>query len=129
MADKVSVDKLASTIMEGLEEYKELATDNLKKAVKNAGNTVKKEIMDNAPVKSGAYKKSWTAKQTKETANSLTVVVHSKNRYQLAHLLEKGHALRNGGRSKAIPHIKPAEEIGVSQLEEEIERKLKKWMS
>lgn len=130
MADKVSIDKLASTIMEGLEEYKELQTENLKKAVKKAGNTVKKEIEDNAPVKSGTYKKSWAVKKTKETSNSLTVVVHSKNRYQLAHLLEKGHALRNGGRSKAIPHIKPAEEVGISQLEEDIERSLKNgWVN
>lgn len=36
-------------------------------------------------------RKSWTVKTTKETANSLEVTVHSKNRYQLAHLLEFGH--------------------------------------
>ena len=125
MNDKVSVDELASKVMEGLEEYVNLTTENVKKAVKNAGKTVKKEISDNAPKDTGMYKKSWTVKQTKETSNSLTLVVHSRNRYQLAHLLENGHAKRNGGRTKPIPHIKPAEEVGVKQLEDDIERKLK----
>lgn len=125
MADKIPIDKLASTIMDGLEDYATLTTENVKQAVTNAGNTVKKEISKNAPVRTGVYKKSWTIKKTKETSNSLTLVVHSKNRYTIAHLLENGHALRNGGRVKAIPHIKPAEEVGVKQLEEEIERKLK----
>ena len=125
MNEKVSVDELASKVMEGLEEYASLTTESVKEAVKNAGKTVKKEISDNAPKDTGTYKKSWTVKQTKETSNSLTVVVHSRNRYQLAHLLENGHAKRNGGRTKAIPHIKSAEEVGVKQLEDEIERKLK----
>jgi hypothetical protein len=53
------------------------------------------------------------------------VVVHSKNRYQLTHLLENGHAKRGGGRVRAIPHIGPAEEIGIRELEERIERALK----
>ena len=63
-------------------------------------------------------------KTEKETANSLEVVVHSKNRYQIAHLLEHGHAKRGGGRVAGIPHIAPAEENAVKQLEEDIVKKL-----
>jgi hypothetical protein len=54
------------------------------------------------------------------------MVVHSKTRYQIAHLLEKGHAKRGGGRVAAKPHIAPAEEKGIRELKQEIERGLSK---
>ena len=123
--DRVRIDQMAHVIMEGLQEYADLATDDLKKAVKKAGDEAKKDIQNNAPVKTGAYKKSWTVKTTKETSNAMEVVVHSKNRYQLAHLLEFGHAKRGGGRTKAIPHIAPAEQRAAELLEREVEAALR----
>ncbi|EKB53583.1 HK97 gp10 family phage protein [Falseniella ignava] len=122
---RVKIDQLADEIMKGLTEYADLATDSMKDAVKKSGQTVRKEIKANAPKKSGDYQKSWSVKTERETATQLSLVVHSKNRYQLAHLLEHGHAKRGGGRTKAIPHILPAEELGVKQLQENIEKALK----
>ena len=124
-SEKVAVDQMADAIMEGLQEYADLAADEMKTAVRKAGRSVKKDIQANAPRKTGAYSKSWTVKSTKETSNSLELTVHSKNKYQMAHLLEFGHAKRNGGRTRAQPHIKPAEETGIKQLEQDIERALK----
>ena len=118
---KIKVDELAHTIMEGLLEYANLASDELKKAVKKAGNHAKKDIQENAPIRSGKYKKSWEAKTTKEYADGITIVVHSKDRYQLAHLLEFGHAKRGGGRTRAFPHIASAEERAADLLEREVE--------
>lgn len=127
MADRwVTVDQMADAVMEGLLEYAELATDVMKDCVKKAGNTVKKETQANAPVKSKRYQRSWAVKKQKESSNALEVVVHSRNRYQLTHLLEKGHAKRGGGRVRAIPHIAPAEEKGIRELEEGIRRGLSK---
>ena len=124
-ADRVKIDQMAHVIMEGLQEYADLAMDDLKAAVKKAGNEAKKDIQANAPVKTGKYKKSWAVKTTKETSNAMEVVVHSTNRYQLAHLLEFGHAKRNGGRTRAFPHIAPAEARAAELLEREVERALK----
>ena len=128
MADnrRVSVDQMADVIMDGLMEYAELAVDVMKDCVKKAGDTVKKETQAGAPVRTGKYKKSWAVKRQRETSNTLEVVVHSRNRYQLTHLLEKGHAKRGGGRVRAIPHIAPAEEKGIRELEEGIKRGLSK---
>ena len=123
--DRVRIDQMAHVIMEGLQEYADLATDDLKKAVKKTGDEAKKDIQNNAPVKTGAYKKSWTVKTMKETSNAMEVVVHSKNRYQLAHLLEFGHAKRGGGRTRAFPHIAPAEQRAAELLEREVEAALK----
>ena len=105
--DRCTVSQMADVIMEGMEEYARLAADDVKKAVKKAGTQARKDIQENAPVKTGAYAKSWAAKTTKETANAMEIVVYSRNRYQLVHLLEFGHALRKGGRTRAFPHIAP----------------------
>ena len=120
----IGVDELADTIMRGLTEYADASAETVKKAVADAGKTVKKEIQAQAPVRAGKYKKSFTVTKRKETANSLEVSVHSRNRYQLTHLLEKGHAKRGGGRVRAIPHIAPAEQKGIEQLTRDIERGL-----
>ena len=119
-----SVDNLAAEIMKGLTEYADLAEEGMKKAVKKTAKSIKDEISANAPKRTRAYAKSWTAKKTKENSHSLEMTVHSKNRYQLAHLLEKGHAKRGGGRVSGKPHIAPAEEKGVQLLEHLIEEAL-----
>ena len=120
----VKIDNLADEIMNGLKEYADLATDDLKKSVRKAGNTARKDIAASAPKDTGAYAKSWSVKKTKETSNSLELTVHSKNRYQLAHLLEHGHAKRGSGRVAARPHIAQAEENAIETLETEIARAL-----
>lgn len=124
MGRRVQVDKLASAIAKTLTEYADLAAEDVKQAVKDSADTVKSEISANAPKDSGKYAKSWAVKKQKETSASLSVVVHSKDRYQLAHLLEHGHAKRGGGRVTARPHIAPAEQKGIEKLEERIEKAL-----
>ena len=121
----VKIDELADEINKGLKEYANLATTDIKKAVRKAGNTVRKDIAANAPKDTGTYAKSWSVKKTKETSNSLEVTVHSRNRYQLAHLLENGHAKRGGGRVAARPHIAKAEQSGIEAFEKEVDKALR----
>lgn len=121
MANKtVKIDQLADAVMEGLLEYHDLAADEMKKAVKKAGKSAKEQISTTAPKLTGRYAKSWNTKTMSENSTSIELVVHSKNRYQLTHLLENGHAKRGGGRVRAIPHIAPAEEAAAELLESEI---------
>ena len=117
---KVKIDSLSSEVMKELEKYADVTTENVKKAVQKAGKTVRDEISTNAPSDTGKYGKSWTVKTVRETSNSLELVVHSKNRYQLTHLLEFGHAKRGGGRVSARQHIAAAEEKAIKVFEEEI---------
>lgn len=124
MARSVSVGSLADAIMDSLREYSGLAADEMKEAVRAAGNTVRDEIREKAPKDTGIYAKSWTVKKQRETSSSLSLTVHSRNRYQLAHLLEFGHAKRGGGRVSAKPHIADAEAAGIRQLEEDIRKAL-----
>ncbi len=119
-----SIDNLADEIMKGLTEYADLTDESMKKAVRKTATSVKKEISSNAPKRTGKYAKSWSTKKTKENSHCLEMTVHSKNKYQLAHLLEKGHAKRGGGRVSGRPHISPAEENGVQMLENLIKEAL-----
>ncbi|MDE7122590.1 MAG: HK97 gp10 family phage protein [Oscillospiraceae bacterium] len=121
----ISIEDMADEIMNGLQEYSELADFAMKKAVQKTASQVRKEISANAPERTGKYGKSWTTKKTAEKSHSLQITVHSKNRYQIAHLLEHGHAKRNGGRVEAQPHIASAEEHGAENFDE----LLKKYLS
>lgn len=47
--DRVSIGQMADAIMDGLEEYASLATDDLKASIRKAGKTVKDEIAATAP--------------------------------------------------------------------------------
>ena len=127
MSRNVSIEEMADAIMEDLQEYADAAAMDVKAAVRKSANTVKKQIGENAPVgKTGRYAKSWRVKTTEENSQKLVQTVHSPKRYMLAHLLEKGHAKRNGGRTRAFPHIAPAEQAGIVQLESLIRRALQK---
>lgn len=125
MARRVKINGLADAIKDTLKEYSDVSAEKVKTAVKEAGKTVKKEIEMSAPKDTGDYSKSWAVKNIKESSSSLEVAVHSKNHYQLAHLLEFGHAKRNGGRVSGKVHIVSAEAKGIEQFEADIEKALK----
>lgn len=87
-----------------------------------------KELLKGAPVNGTRYNSGWKIKKGKTKAT-----VYQASQPGLTHLLENGHDIVvNGqkvGHARAIPHIKPAEEIGKEYFEEliveEIERRLK----
>lgn len=117
----IGINGLASAIAKEMEEYRQDATDGLKQEIKKVAKECKNEIQQNAPKLTGDYKKSWRVKEAYESAEGIRVVVHSKNEYRLAHLLEYGHAKRNGGRVEGKPHIQPAEQ----HAEEKLMKKVK----
>ena len=85
---KTGVDNLSNRIIKELKTYADTTSEKVKEAVKNVSKTVKEDIENTAPKHTGKYAKSWAVKTVKETENALTLVVHSKNKYQLTHLLE-----------------------------------------
>ena len=73
MGRKISISQLSAAVMEQLNEYAELATEDMKEAVKKAGTAVRKDIEASAPRNTGDYAKSWAVKTTKESSNALQV--------------------------------------------------------
>ena len=73
-------------------------------------------MKNTSPVKSGSYAKGWGVKRL----GDMDIVVHNRTDYQLTHLLENGHVIRNKkgtyGRTHGIKHIQPVEEWAVDEL-------------
>jgi len=122
---RVPVEGLEQTIHDALKDYSEDIIEGTKEAVKKSAKTVRKETSANAPRRRGKYAKSRRTKTTKENAHQLEVTVYSTIP-GLPHLLENGHANRGGGRTAGQPHIAPAEQHGIEQLEQEIKKAIQK---
>ena len=111
-----------------LEDY----SVEVKRATNNSMDVVAKEcvakLRNTSPKRTGAYARSWKAHRERGSGGINTVTVHNKDHYQLTHLLENGHIVRNKkgtyGRFNGIKHIAPVEEWASSELPAEIEREL-----
>lgn len=121
----IEVDQLSQTIMNSLRQY----TDEFQKEIAKASSEIAKGLVQDlkreSPEKTGDYQKGWRIKKKGKLKN----IVHNKTDYQLTHLLEKGHALKRGGRvvgkSPEIVHIAPNEEKAVNQFIDAVERAVK----
>lgn len=129
MSRNVRIDQLADAIMEELNAYSQEVTDILKEEVKDAGKVAAAEVQAASPVDTGDYRKGWRSKTVYESGKDIRVVVHNKTDYQLAHLLEYGHAIVSGGRKlgdvPAYPHIRQAEENAEKRLEGKVRVRIK----
>lgn len=132
MSKKVTVDELASAIMKELEEFQGVTDEAVEKGVSETAKDAVKELQNAHPSGSGRYgswdkkyNKGWKVMQTKtDKRYHKKATIHNATDYQLTHLLEKGHALRNGGRTRAFPHIAPVAE----KCEDELVKNIKKWI-
>lgn len=115
------------------------ALQDYSKEVLDTFNTCGKEVADDVVSKlkmvafgrydRRKYSKSWAVKQEQGRLGSNTYIIYNKKHYRLTHLLEYGHAIRDGtgrkvGEAGAIPHIKPMEEWLQKQLPKVLEQKL-----
>ena len=74
---------------------------------------------------SGAYSASWT-QEDRQTGRFKTVsTIYNEDHYQLPHLLEFGHANRDGGRTAAYPHIRQVNDWCETEIVREINRGLR----
>lgn len=125
MAD-MSVEKQVADILDTFSFKVEEVTEQ---AAKKAAQDTRDKLKSSSPRDKGEYAKSWVATKggKYKGAKVSGYVVHNKDHYQLTHLLENGHIIRNQygtyGRVNGQVHIAPAEREGNKEFEE-LARKL-----
>lgn len=94
------------------EEIKLMYFDVLEETVNEVAAEAAKKLKAESPKKSGQYAKNWKVKKSSSSRaiwNVGAIVYGGNPTYRLSHLLEHGHANRDGGRTQGIEHIKPVE--------------------
>ena len=121
MSKKIEVNELSKALTEYLDDYEEDIFDGVKEVTDSLTQKVVNDLKQESPNLTGDYAKGWKKQKGKINKNSkYTVKVHNKTNYQLTHLLEFGHAKKDGGWVDAIPHIRPIEEKYKKIYNEEI---------
>ena len=122
------IDELSKAIENSLKEYKGNVDLVVKASAARTARKTAKSLRATSPKRTGKYAQSWTSTVVKQGIMGDKAVVYAKKpRYRLTHLLEKGHAKRNGGRVAPKVHIAPAEQEAIRIFEEEIIKGLKQW--
>lgn len=127
---RVRIPELTTAINEILEEYGGNVTEGVKAAVLKVAEIAKQETKAGSPYGYGRkgrhYANQWYVKEDVVDRFRTDAIVHNRTKYQLTHLLEKGHALKKGGRTigqvRPLVHIAPAEEHVVKNFEEAVKK-------
>lgn len=103
----IKVDQLSKEIMARLDTY----TADIVEGMNTAGQRVAREgvaeLLSASPKRTGKYRRGWSVKVEPTYRGPMRFTLHNKERPRLTHLLEHGHATRDGGRTQAQPHIDP----------------------
>ena len=113
-----------------LQEYEESMTETVQRVTNDLAKQGLSKVKAASPVsgkspKRSEYKSGWQKKVITNRFGSGAIIYNGK--YPgLVHLLEKGHALRNGGRARARVHVAPVQDWMNEELRKRIEEAIKK---
>ena len=123
---KVAPNQLGAEVENLLKEYSDDVIRKMPDAVKEVTTDTVKSLKAKAGelFKGTKYNKSFKSKKQSTTASGTKYVIYSTE-YRLAHLLEKGHVIKNQtgktyGVTKARPHWAPAEKEAAEALEKKL---------
>ena len=130
MSNKVSPSDMSKVLNDFLMNYCEDIQEDVEECVDKITKEARDELKETSPRGKGnranPYHTGWSVKLQKKGKNQYHKVVWNKTNYQLTHLLEFGHSTRNGGFTKAIPHIRPIEEKYNVEFVDLVEQKIRR---
>ena len=119
---KCTPEQFPKAIEKILEKYQSDVIGATEEIVRDVGRKTAAAVRTSAAnVSTGKYASSWTF--TVEGRVNPKAIIYSRVP-GLPHLIEKGHAKRNGGRVPGKPHVKPVEEAAKEQFVRELSQKL-----
>lgn len=126
-AEQMADFNLERAVKDILQDYSVEVSKAAAEVVQEVTKEATKKLRQTSPKRKGRYARGWTGKVEK-TATTVDATVYGKTgTYQIAHLLEHGHARRGGGRNVGgIEHIKPVEEWAIKEVEKRIREKVER---
>ena len=119
-----NTESVTAQMTELLNEVNESIEQSAERNIQLVAKESVSKLKNSSPRKTGSYAKGWGVKRLGDK----DVVVHNRTDYQLTHLLENGHVIRNKkgtyGRTRGIKHIAPVEEELVEEFQKELEKTL-----
>ena len=125
---KVGIDGLSAAIEKALKDYGVEVQENVDKAAKKVASAARTALKNTSPrgtrkiTRRKHYADNWAVNTTNGRLRSKSIVYNKDPTYRVTHLLEHGHAKRNGGRVRAIVHIAPVEQTVINQFTKEVEK-------
>lgn len=124
---KIGIDGLANAINNELKEYSKNVMDGIRKQTDKSMKQLVQETKATAPVghRSKHYRDSITSKVSNSSSYAYEKQWYVKGSdYRLSHLLNNGHALRDGGRYSGTQFISKAEVSVIKDYEDAIKEVL-----
>ena len=121
----MKTNNLSAAVASVLKEYASDVTDAVQRSVEELAKEGVARVKSDSPVnpqgkKRGAYRSGWTKRVTVNRYGASAVIYNGKFP-GLVHLLENGHALRNGGRVSGKKHVAPVQDWLNDELPRRIE--------
>lgn len=122
----IKVSDLDEAISQTLTVYHQEVNEAIDAAAESAVKALVKRTKATAPVDRGDFKRSIASKRLRKDLNGSTHVWYVKApNYRLTHLRVKGHAKRDGGRTKADPFLKNALGEVLPEYQKNVEEAIK----
>lgn len=124
----LKIEDLDVAIVDMLTDYKEQVSNKVYRAGDRAIKEIERKTIDTAPIgtrknASSHFRESIASKSERDRLGNSkhTWYVKAPN-YRLTHLIVKGHATRNGGRTRANPFLANAVSSVLPKYEQDVEK-------
>jgi len=121
---RIRADELAAAVRGVLDQYEGDARAALGRAVRSTTRGAARRLRQGSPKRTGTYAKGWTSKVAEDRSGT-EGIVYDETGGRLTHLLEHGHAKRDGGRVQGRPHIAPVNDWARTDVVERLEKELR----